>query len=235
MQGCTTAQPHSTPAHKRCQGKDDVCLELLIQPQRDPCEENLEAHLTPWESPLIKAAELTIPRQVYTTYHRHRRCENASFDVWRGLEAHRPLGELNKLRRSAYTKWRENRLVEEVVFPREGWGDNLQNYSVDQKKYDSSTPCAECCLDRSPCHYERMAHPFDDLPSKVAASSAFSTAKLFSMEKNRRLLRWVPPRVYTAAFGKAVRRILTPVVNIVRDISSWLLPVSWPWHLEPNK
>lgn len=229
----------------RCRNRhqSEICLELLIQPQQDTCDESLEYNLQTWNTPLIKAAELNIPKQMFLNTKQHELCEAASFDVWHGLEAHRPLGQLNKLRRDAYSKWRRNRITRSDTLPDTGWTEDsffrgqsqgIFEGEITEIMYDTTSPCSECCLDDQPCQYERMPHPFEDLPSKVAASSLYSTAKLFSMDKNRRLLGWVPPRVYTTVIKKVAMRLATPILACVQYLSSFLLPVNWVWlHFEP--
>ncbi len=47
-------------------------------------------------------ATLTIPLQEFSSAEQEQRCERLVFTPWHGLEAHRPLGGINRLRRDVY-------------------------------------------------------------------------------------------------------------------------------------
>ncbi len=58
-----------------------------------------------WEesaSPFVTVARLTVPRQSFDDPERLSFGENLSFTPWRGLDAHRPLGGINRVRRAVY-------------------------------------------------------------------------------------------------------------------------------------
>jgi hypothetical protein len=52
--------------------------------------------------PFVHVATLTIPLQECDTPELQDRCERLTFTPWRGLEAHKPLGGINRLRRTVY-------------------------------------------------------------------------------------------------------------------------------------
>ncbi len=52
--------------------------------------------------PFVHVATLTIPLQLFDTPEQRERCERLVFTPWHGLEAHRPLGGINRLRRAVY-------------------------------------------------------------------------------------------------------------------------------------
>ena len=54
------------------------------------------------ESPYVPLATLSIPRQDFSGEEQARFCENLSYAPWHALPEHRPLGQLNRLRRHAY-------------------------------------------------------------------------------------------------------------------------------------
>jgi hypothetical protein len=70
-----------------------------IDPERD-----IENASEGWpdEFPYQPAATLTIPLQEFDTEEHTEHCERLFFTPWHGLEAHRPLGGINRLRRAVY-------------------------------------------------------------------------------------------------------------------------------------
>jgi hypothetical protein len=53
-------------------------------------------------SPYVEVAELTIPRQRFSSERQNAFCESLSFTPWHALPAHRPIGGLNRARRVLY-------------------------------------------------------------------------------------------------------------------------------------
>lgn len=66
-------------------------------PVEDPTIEWKEA-----QSPLIPVARITIAAQTFSSPERLSFCENLSFTPWHGLAVHRPLGGINRVRRTVY-------------------------------------------------------------------------------------------------------------------------------------
>jgi prostaglandin-endoperoxide synthase 2 len=54
------------------------------------------------DAPFVPVARLTIPRQGFDTPERRAFGTNLSFTPWHGLDAHRPLGGINRVRRVVY-------------------------------------------------------------------------------------------------------------------------------------
>ena len=80
-------------------------FEFLVQPRTDPDAMPVEDPRVLWDeaaSPFVPVAEITIPRQRSDTPERDAFGENLSFTPWHCLEAHRPLGGINRLRRTVY-------------------------------------------------------------------------------------------------------------------------------------
>jgi hypothetical protein len=73
-----------------------------LQKQGDPREFPIEDTLAIWDeakSPFIRVAQITVPKQTFGSPAQREFCENLSFNPWHGLEAHRPLGGINRARR----------------------------------------------------------------------------------------------------------------------------------------
>jgi len=54
------------------------------------------------DSPFITLATISIPQQSFDSVEQQQFCENMSFSPWNGLAAHRPIGELNRIRKMVY-------------------------------------------------------------------------------------------------------------------------------------
>jgi hypothetical protein len=55
------------------------------------------------DSSFIPVAELIFPAQRFNTPEQMAFCETLSFSPWNSLEAHRPIGVLNRVRKAVYT------------------------------------------------------------------------------------------------------------------------------------
>jgi hypothetical protein len=79
----------------------DFCVQLRTEPESMPVEDpRIE-----WReagSPFIPIARITIPKQSFESPQQDALCENLSFTPWHGLDAHQPLGGINRVRRSVY-------------------------------------------------------------------------------------------------------------------------------------
>ena len=65
----------------------------------------VEDSKTEWkesEAPFIKVATITIPKQTFDSEAQMAFCENLSFTPWHSLPEHRPLGGVNRVRRTVY-------------------------------------------------------------------------------------------------------------------------------------
>jgi hypothetical protein len=89
-------------AMERRPAEGDHCLWFSLQKQGDPEDFPIEDTLEAWdeeESPSTRVARITIPKQSFGSPAQLEFCENLSFNPWHGLEAHRPLGGINRARR----------------------------------------------------------------------------------------------------------------------------------------
>jgi Dyp-type peroxidase family len=85
--------------------RTSVTFEFCIQVQADPKSMPVEDPGVAWDpkkAPFQKVATLTIPRQVFNTPEQREFGENLSFNPWRCLPEHRPLGGVNRARRQVY-------------------------------------------------------------------------------------------------------------------------------------
>jgi catalase len=64
--------------------------------------ENPSIEWKPSDSPYITVATIKIPAQSFDSDEQRQFCEDLSFTPWNALEAHRPIGELNRIRKLVY-------------------------------------------------------------------------------------------------------------------------------------
>ena len=83
----------------------DGCYNLMVQPQVAGKNMPVEDPTVEWkesDSPFVKVATITVPKQEFDTQPQNDFCEALSFSPWHALEAHRPIGGLNRIRKAVY-------------------------------------------------------------------------------------------------------------------------------------
>ena len=87
-------------------GRTGACFIFQVQVQRPDADGmSLDDATEAWpeqDAPFVPLATITIPRQDFSGEEQAQFCENLSFAPWHALPEHRPLGQLNRLRRHAY-------------------------------------------------------------------------------------------------------------------------------------
>lgn len=81
------------------------CFELMVQFQTNAKDMPVENPMKEWSekaSPFRKVADIHIPSQTFRDPEQMSFCENLSFTPWHALPAHRPLGGINRLRKTVY-------------------------------------------------------------------------------------------------------------------------------------
>ncbi len=90
---------------------DEVMFEFLVQEQTDPDAMPVEDATVIWPtqlSPKVAVARLVIPPQTFDSPGQMLFAERLSYNPWHCVAAHRPLGSLNRARRTLY--WELSRL-----------------------------------------------------------------------------------------------------------------------------
>ncbi|HEX7640682.1 MAG TPA: catalase family protein [Burkholderiaceae bacterium] len=85
--------------------RGEVRFDFAAQKQTDPDTMPIEDPGMAWseaESPFVKLATIRIPQQDCDTKQQRHHGENLSFNPWHCLPQHRPLGGINRARRTAY-------------------------------------------------------------------------------------------------------------------------------------
>ncbi|MGH1341642.1 MAG: catalase family protein [Nannocystales bacterium] len=84
---------------------EGACFELQVQLQLDPNQMPVEDPTVPWPtsiSPYRTVARVEIPEQSFDTDERRQMCEFLSFNPWQTRIEHRPIGGINRVRKSVY-------------------------------------------------------------------------------------------------------------------------------------
>jgi len=82
-----------------------ACFVLQIQRQNAHLYMPIEDTSIEWkesDAPFQTVARIRIPAQDFDTLEQNIACDNQSFSPWHGLEAHRPIGGINRLRKAVY-------------------------------------------------------------------------------------------------------------------------------------
>ncbi|MEM6293966.1 MAG: catalase family protein [Myxococcota bacterium] len=86
-------------------GAEGACFELQVQRQTDPNRMPIEDPTVKWPtdvSPYRTVARIEIPKQAFDTTAQDEMCEYMSFNPWHTRTEHRPLGGINRVRKSVY-------------------------------------------------------------------------------------------------------------------------------------
>ncbi len=81
------------------------CFRFNVQQQNPDRLMPIEDPSVRWqeeESPFIPVATIRIPQQEIDSSEQQQFCENLSFSPWNNLPAHRPIGQLNRIRKQVY-------------------------------------------------------------------------------------------------------------------------------------
>jgi len=84
-----------------------VCFDFMLQFQTDPQGMPVENAAKRWkedQSPFVPVAKISIDPQQFNTPEQKARCEEMRFNPWQSLAAHKPLGEINRLRKAIYSE-----------------------------------------------------------------------------------------------------------------------------------
>ncbi|MCR9141930.1 MAG: catalase family protein [bacterium] len=106
-------------------GEENACFDFMVQAQVDPRLMPVEDPAVDWDealSPFVTVAKIEIPAQTFDTPAQHRFCENLTLNPFNSLEAHRPLGALNRVRKQVYDRIAEYRLKKNAVVRTEPTG-----------------------------------------------------------------------------------------------------------------
>jgi hypothetical protein len=87
---------------KKTLSEQDVFFDFFVQFQTDADQMPVEDPTVKWTSPFVKVATIRIPSQVFDTPEQDHMGEDFSFSPWHSLVEHRPLGGLNRARKSVY-------------------------------------------------------------------------------------------------------------------------------------
>ncbi len=112
---------HKTMAKELQNGES--CFEFRVQLQDPDKYMPIEDPSILWkesDSPFIPVAKITILQQKFDSEQQQEYCENLSFSPWNALPEHRPIGQLNRIRKEVYeasSKYRHKSNQMEISIP----------------------------------------------------------------------------------------------------------------------
>lgn len=80
----------------------EIYIDFYVQFQTDAEKMPIENAIIAWDSPFHKVATIRIPAQEFDTPMQRETGENLTFNIWRCLAEHRPLGGFNRCRKRVY-------------------------------------------------------------------------------------------------------------------------------------
>ena len=83
-------------------GNDEVVFDFEVQVRYGADKSIIDNPTVAWEEPFVTVASIHIPPQTFDTAARDRYGESLSFSPWHALEEHRPVGEVNEIRKAVY-------------------------------------------------------------------------------------------------------------------------------------
>lgn len=81
---------------------NEAYFEFYVQPCLNATYDVINNPTVEWDLPRYKIATLTISAQNFDTNERRKFGENLSYTPWHALPEHRPLGEVNEIRKQVY-------------------------------------------------------------------------------------------------------------------------------------
>ena len=82
--------------------KGPVIFDFCVQRQADPARQPIEDATVAWTTPEEPVASILIEPQEFDTPEQLEFCENLIYTPWHALNAHRPLGSINRARKPIY-------------------------------------------------------------------------------------------------------------------------------------
>lgn len=77
-------------------------FDFLVQVRDDADPDVIDNPTVIWDMPTQRVARVTIPPQHFASAEQMQFCKSLSFTPWHALPEHRPLGEINAIRRAVY-------------------------------------------------------------------------------------------------------------------------------------
>lgn len=96
-----------------------------------------------WTGPARKVAEITIPPQIFDSPEQMRFCENLSFTPWHALPEHRPVGQINEIRKAVYLASSKLRHDTNAVPPGEPTGHEYKSFNLRLSERELAAPLDE--------------------------------------------------------------------------------------------
>ncbi len=210
----------------RSLSKREAQFDLFVQryvDDRTPIEDST-IEWTESISKLEHVATITIPPQKLISSERDAFCENLSFSPWHCLPAHKPLGAVNRVRKTVYLTISEQRHRLNIAPKKEPTGD--ESFQKWEEKYAGDGPEAERVI------FDAFAREIQDIQLRNKRKSGTHEieralcAKSILAATNARLrvLPTIPPQFQVGYFQPGVE--CSAMVRLSTGDGT-----GWPYHL----
>ena len=106
-------------------------FDFTVQLRDDATKAVIDNPTVSWDTPVQRVATITIPPQRFDSAEQMRFCENLSYTPWHALPEHRPVGEINEVRKAVYLasqtlRHETNKAPRSEPTGGEHWGFNMR-------------------------------------------------------------------------------------------------------------
>lgn len=83
-------------------GQHEVVFDFTVQVKTGASKSVVDNPTVGWDEPFVSVATIHIPAQIFDTDEQNRYGDSLSFSPWHSLSEHRPVGEINEIRKVVY-------------------------------------------------------------------------------------------------------------------------------------
>ncbi|WP_269580772.1 catalase [Roseibium sp. Sym1] len=96
-------------ADRLAEGSEPVMFDFQVQIHPDADNGVIDNPTVEWDLPFVTVASITIPPQTFDTPERRSFGEKLRYSPWQSLADHRPVGQVNEIRKAVYVASQEER------------------------------------------------------------------------------------------------------------------------------
>ena len=108
-------------------------FDFTVQVRPDATPDVIDNPTVVWDTPEQRVAVITIPAQRFESPEQMRFCENLSYTPWHALPEHRPVGQINEIRKSVYIASSELRHATNQALRTEPTGSEHWSFNSDSQ------------------------------------------------------------------------------------------------------
>jgi catalase len=109
MAGATHDYLREVMVERLAAGNEDAVFDFEVQVKSGASKDIIDNPTVTWDEPFQKVAHIRIPAQDFDNTIRKEYGENLNYSPWQALTEHKPLGEVNEIRKAVYLSSQELR------------------------------------------------------------------------------------------------------------------------------